>query len=284
MKLLRYGPAGQEKPGILDSAGKIRDLSAVINDLGPEAINDQGLARLSALDRDTLPLVGGTPRIGVPLSRVGKFLCIGLNYSDHAAESGMPVPKEPILFMKANSSICGPNDNVMLPKESKKSDWEVELGVIIGRTAQHVSEDNALQHVAGYCVVNDVSEREFQLERGGQWVKGKSCDTFGPIGPYLVTRDEVEDPQKLGLWLELNGKRVQNGATSTMVFGVKHLISYLSRFMTLSPGDVISTGTPPGVGLGMKPPLFLKAGDVMRLGVDGLGEQRQQVVAWAAAR
>jgi 2,4-didehydro-3-deoxy-L-rhamnonate hydrolase len=284
MKLLRYGPAGQEKPGILDSAGKIRDLSAVITDLDAEAISDQGLARLSALDRNTLPLVGGTPRIGVPLSRVGKFLCIGLNYSDHAAESGMPVPKEPILFMKANSSISGPNDNVMLPKDSRKSDWEVELGVIIGRTAQHVSEENALQYVAGYCVVNDVSEREFQLERGGQWVKGKSCDTFGPIGPYMVTRDEVEDPQKLGLWLELNGKRVQNGTTSTMVFGVKHLISYLSRFMTLSPGDVISTGTPPGVGLGMKPPLFLKAGDVMRLGVDGLGEQRQQVIAWAAAR
>jgi 2,4-didehydro-3-deoxy-L-rhamnonate hydrolase len=281
MKLLRYGSLGHERPGILDSAGRIRDLAGVVADIDAETLSPQGLNRLAALKLESLPLVDGNPRLGTPVSGIGKVLCIGLNYSDHAAESGMPVPKEPILFLKANSAISGPNDPVIIPKDAKKADWEVELGVVIGTKAQHVSQERALEYVAGYCIVNDVSEREFQLERGGQWTKGKSCDTFAPIGPYVVTRDEVPDPQNLGLWLEVNGKRVQNGSTKTMIFGVAHLVSYLSRFMTLLPGDVISTGTPPGVGAGMKPPVFLKAGDEMRLGVDGLGEQRQKLTAWA---
>jgi 2-keto-4-pentenoate hydratase/2-oxohepta-3-ene-1,7-dioic acid hydratase in catechol pathway len=281
MKLLRYGPAGQEKPGMLDREGHLRDLSAVVKDVDAAAISPAGLARLAALDPAQLPKVPGQPRLGIPVANVGKMICIGLNYSDHAKETGMQVPPEPVIFMKATSAFIGPNDPVTIPKDSKKTDWEVELGVIIGRKASHVSEAQALEHVAGYCVVNDVSEREFQLERVGQWTKGKSCDTFGPIGPWLVTADEVPDPQNLPIWLEVNGKRMQDGTTSTMVYGVKFLVSYLSRFFTLHPGDIISTGTPPGVGAGMKPPTFLKAGDVMRLGVQGLGEQRQELRAWA---
>jgi 2,4-didehydro-3-deoxy-L-rhamnonate hydrolase len=281
MKLLRYGPLGGEKPGILDKDGKIRDLSKITSDLYPDVISVMGQQRLRSIDVNTLPVVEGDPRIGTPIAHIGKIVCVGLNYSDHAAESGMPVPKEPIIFMKANTSISGPNDAVMIPKDSKKADWEVELGVVIGRIAQHVPQETALDYVAGYCVVNDVSEREFQIERGGQWVKGKSCDTFAPIGPWLVTRDEVPDPQNLDMWLEVNGHRYQNGNTKTMVFGCAHLVSYISRFMTLMPGDVISTGTPPGVGMGVKPnPVFLKVGDVMKLGLTGLGEQRQECIAW----
>jgi 2,4-didehydro-3-deoxy-L-rhamnonate hydrolase len=281
MKLLRYGPLGGEKPGILDKDGKIRDLSKITSDLYPDVISVMGQQRLRSIDVNTLPVVEGDPRIGTPIAHIGKVVCVGLNYSDHAAESGMPVPKEPIIFMKANTSISGPNDAVMIPKDSKKCDWEVELGVVIGRIAQHVPQETALDYVAGYCVVNDVSEREFQIERGGQWVKGKSCDTFAPIGPWLVTRDEVPDPQNLDMWLEVNGHRYQNGNTKTMVFGCAHLVSYISRFMTLMPGDVISTGTPPGVGMGVKPnPVFLKVGDVMKLGLSGLGEQRQECIAW----
>jgi 2,4-didehydro-3-deoxy-L-rhamnonate hydrolase len=279
MKLLRYGPAGQERPGILGADGAIRDLSSVVTDVAGDTLLPESLARLRRLDPNTLPRVAGTPRIGPCVGQVGKFLCIGLNYSDHAAESGMVVPKEPIVFMKATSAIVGPDDDVVLPRGSEKSDWEVELGVVIGKPAKYVEEADALAHVAGYCVINDLSERAFQLEGTGQWVKGKSADTFGPIGPWLVTRDEVANCGALDLWLEVDGHRYQNGSTRTLVFGVPYLISYLSRFMSLQPGDIISTGTPPGVGLGQKPPVYLRAGNVMRLGVQGLGEQRQRVVA-----
>jgi 2-keto-4-pentenoate hydratase/2-oxohepta-3-ene-1,7-dioic acid hydratase in catechol pathway len=278
MKLVRYGNPGKEKPGLIDGDGKLRDLSAVVGDIGPAQLGDAALAKLRKLKADKLPLVRGTPRMGCPVANVGKFIAIGLNYADHAAESGAPIPKEPIIFTKAISCIQGPDDAVMLPKNSVKTDWEVELGVVIGTRARYVSQKDALNYVAGYCTINDVSEREFQIERGGTWDKGKGCDTFGPIGPWLVTRDEVPNPQKLGLWLELNGKRVQNGNTKTMIFSVAKLISYTSQFMTLMPGDVITTGTPPGVGLGMKPPVYLKKGDVMVVGVEGLGEQRQTVV------
>ena len=280
MKLLRYGPPGKEKPGLLDADGRLRDLSAVVPDIGPAQLGDAALARLQRLNVDKLPLVKGTPRLGCPVAGIGKFIAIGLNYADHAAESGLPVPKEPVVFTKAISCIQGPDDDVMLPKGSKKSDWEVELGVVIGRTARHVAQKDALAHVAGYCVVNDVSERAFQIERGGTWDKGKGCDTFGPIGPWLVTRDEVPNPQKLSMWLDLNGKRVQTGNTKTMVFSVAKIVSYVSQFMGLERGDISTTGTPPGVGLGMKPPLYLKKGDVMTLGIEGLGEQRQEVVAF----
>jgi len=279
MKLLRYGPPGEERPGILHADGSIRDLSGTVKDLAGDALLPESIARLQALDVNSLPRVNGNPRLGPCVAGVGKFICVGLNYSDHAKESGMAVPAEPIIFMKATSSIIGPNDEVAIPRGSKKSDWEVELGVVIGKTAKYVSEADALSHVAGFCVVNDLSERAFQLEGTGQWVKGKSADTFGPIGPWLVTTDEVPDCQDLNLWLEVDGKRVQDGSTKTMVFGVAFLVSYLSRFMSLRPGDVISTGTPPGVGHGMKPPVYLQAGNVMRLGVQGLGEQRQRVVA-----
>lgn len=279
MKLLRFGEKGKEVPGVLDGAGNIRDLSAVVGDIAGKNLEPTALARLRELDVEQLPLAPRGVRIGPCVGSVGKFLCIGLNYSDHAAESGMAVPSEPVLFMKATSSIIGPNDEVQIPRGSTKSDWEVELGVVIGREAKYVSEQDALSYVAGYCVVNDLSERAFQLEGTGQWVKGKSADTFGPIGPWLVTADEVPDPQKLRLWLEVDGHRYQDGSTATMVFGVAQLISYLSRFMSLQPGDIISTGTPPGVGLGQKPPVYLRAGSVMRLGIDGLGEQQQTVIA-----
>jgi 2-keto-4-pentenoate hydratase/2-oxohepta-3-ene-1,7-dioic acid hydratase in catechol pathway len=278
MKLVRFGPKKQEKPGALDLDGRIRDLSGFVSDIGGPTLEPESLDRLRAIDLLQLPIVSGSPRIGPCVASVGKFLCIGLNYSDHAAESGMAVPTEPVLFMKATSAICGPNDNVVIPRGSQKTDWEVELGVVIGKEAKYVTEENALSHVAGYCVVNDLSERAFQLESTGQWVKGKSADTFGPIGPWLVTADEVADPQKLHLWLEVDGHRYQNGATSTMVFGVAHLVSYLSRFMSLQPGDIISTGTPPGVGLGQKPPVYLRAGNVITLGIEGLGQQQQLVV------
>lgn len=279
MKLLRYGDAGREKPGILAADGTIRDLSGVIPDIASEALLPAGVDKLRTLDTAKLPRVNEPVRLGPCVGKVGKFICIGLNYSDHAAESGMAVPREPIIFMKATSAICGPNDDVVIPRGSEKTDWEVELGVVIGKPAKYVSQEKALEHVAGYCVVNDVSERAFQLEGTGQWVKGKSADTFGPIGPWLVTADEVPDPQKLGLWLDVDGKREQNGTTATMVFGVSFLVSYLSKFMSLQPGDIISTGTPPGVGGGKKPPVFLRPGNSMRLGVEGLGEQRQKVVA-----
>ncbi len=277
MKLLRYGPAGQEKPGLLDADGGIRDLSGVVTDIAGATLLPETLDRIRRTDPKTLPKVDGTPRIGPCVGRVGKFICVGLNYSDHAAESGMAVPAEPIIFMKATSCIIGPNDDVVLPRGSKKSDWEVELGVVIGRPAKYVDEKDALSHVAGYCVVNDLSERAYQLEGTGQWVKGKSADTFGPIGPWLVTEDDVPNWNELNLWLEVDGRKYQNGTTGTLVFGVPYLVSYLSRFMSLQPGDIISTGTPPGVGLGQKPPVYLKAGNVMRLGVQGLGEQQQRV-------
>jgi 2,4-didehydro-3-deoxy-L-rhamnonate hydrolase len=279
MKLLRFGESGKERPGILHADGTIRDLSGVIPDLAGSALLPDSIARLRQLDHGMLPRVNGAQRLGPCVAGVGKFICVGLNYSDHAAESNMPVPAEPIIFMKATSSICGPNDDVVLPRGSQKSDWEVELGVVIGKPAKYVSEEEAMSHVAGFCVVNDLSERAYQLEGTGQWVKGKSADTFGPIGPWLVTPDEVADCQNLGLWLEVDGHRYQNGTTATMVFGVAFLVSYLSRFMSLQPGDIISTGTPPGVGLGRNPPVFLRAGNEMRLGVDGLGEQRQRVIA-----
>ena len=279
MKLLRYGPHGQEKPGLLDAEGRIRNLSGVVDDIAGATLTPEGLQRLRALDAATLPRVEGTPRIGACVGRVGKFVCIGLNYSDHAAETGAQVPAEPVIFNKWTSAICGPDDDVQIPRGSAKTDWEVELGVVIGRGGRYIDEADALAHVAGYCVVNDVSERAFQLEGTGTWDKGKGCDTFGPIGPWLVTADEVPDPQALRLWLEVDGHRYQDGNTRTMVFGVAHLVSYLSRFMSLQPGDVISTGTPPGVGLGQKPePVYLRAGQVMCLGIDGLGEQRQKVV------
>jgi len=281
MKLMRYGAKGAEKPALIDSNGAVRDLSGVLPDITAATLSKDNLATLAAVDIDSLPVVTNPGRIAPPWSGVGKFLCVGLNYADHAAESGMAVPAEPVLFMKATSAVIGANDAVVMPQDSKKSDWEVELGVVIGTTARYVSQADALSHVAGYCVVNDLSEREYQLERGGQWDKGKGCDTFGPIGPWLVTADEVADPQNLGLWLEVNGKRVQDGNTKTMVFGVANLVSYISRFMTLYPGDIISTGTPPGVGMGQKPAaVYLKPGDTMRLGISGLGEQQQTVHAW----
>jgi len=281
MKLMRYGAKGAEKPALIDADGAVRDLSGVLPDITAATLGKDGLATLAAIDIASLSVVANPGRIAPPWQGVGKFLCVGLNYADHAAESGMAVPAEPVLFMKATSAIIGANDAVVMPQDSQKSDWEVELGVVIGTTARYVSEAEALSHVAGYCVVNDLSEREYQLERGGQWDKGKGCDTFGPIGPWLVTADEVADPQNLGLWLEVNGKRVQDGNTQTMVFGVANLVSYISRFMTLYPGDIISTGTPPGVGMGQKPSaVYLKPGDTMRLGIDGLGEQNQAVHAW----
>ena len=280
MKLLRCGPAGRERPAMLDADGRIRDLSGVIPDVAGDALLPASLDRLRALDARTLPLVEGTPRLGPCVGRVGKFLCIGLNYADHAKESGASVPREPIVFSKATSAIIGPDDDVVIPRGSEKTDWEVELGVVIGAPAKYVSEADALKHVAGYCVVNDLSERAFQLEGTGQWVKGKSADTFGPIGPWLVTRDEVSDPQALDMWLEVDGHRYQNGSTKTMIFGVAFLVSFLSRFMSLQPGDIISTGTPPGVGMGQKPqPIYLRSGQRMTLGVAGLGEQHQRVVA-----
>jgi len=283
MKLLRHGPKGAERPALLDSSGQIRDLSGLMADITPTTLSPAGLGRLRKLDLGSLPVVA-PGRLAVPWSGMGKFLCIGLNYADHAAEAGLPIPKEPILFMKPTSAAVGANHDVVLPQGAVKGDWEVELGVVIGSTARYVSEADALAHVAGYCVVNDVSEREYQIERGGTWDKGKGCDTFGPVGPWLVTADEVPDPQALGMWLEVNGHRYQGGSTRTMIFSVAHLVSYLSRFMTLYPGDLISTGTPPGVGMGIKPvAVFLRPGDRMRLGIDGLGEQSQTVHAWDPA-
>lgn len=276
MKLLRYGPRGAEKPGVLDAAGQIRDLSGIVGDISGEVLTRLG--DLKHLDVEGLPLVEGNPRLGACVGGTGKFICIGLNYSDHAAETGAKVPPEPIIFMKATSAICGPHDPILIPRGSEKTDWEVELGVVIGKAAKYVTEADALNHVAGYCVINDVSERAFQTERSGQWTKGKSCDNFGQTGPWLVTTDEVADPQDLKMWLTVNGKTMQDGSTKTMVYGVAHLVSYLSQFFTLHPGDIISTGTPPGVGLGMKPPTFLKAGDVVELGIEGLGSQRQVCV------
>jgi ureidoglycolate lyase/2,4-diketo-3-deoxy-L-fuconate hydrolase len=283
MKLLRYGQPGQERPGLLDTQGRVRDLSALVDDVAGNTLTPEGLAKLRDIDPATLPLVAGTPqmdlRLGPCVGRVGKFICIGLNYADHAAESGLPVPTEPVVFAKWTSAICGPDDAVQIPRGSVKTDWEVELGVVIGQGGRYIEEADAMKHVAGYCVVNDVSEREWQLERGTQWDKGKGCDTFGPLGPWLVTTDEVADPQQLDLWLEIDGHRYQNGNTRTMVFGVAQIVSYLSKFMSLQPGDVISTGTPPGVGLGQKPPVYLKPGQTMRLGIQGLGVQTQRTIA-----
>ena len=273
MKFLRYGSAGSERPGLIDGDGHIRDLSGVVDDIGGRWLADLSWTR--SLDPSQLPLVEAGERLGPCVAGTGKFICIGLNYADHAAESGLEVPPEPVIFMKATSAICGPNDDVLIPRGSTATDWEVELGVVIGKPAKYVSEEQALEHVAGYCVVNDVSERDFQTKRSGQWTKGKSCDTFGPIGPWLVTRDEVANPQKLKMWLKVSGEMKQNGSTETMVYGVAHVISYLSQFMTLHPGDIVSTGTPPGVGQGFKPPRYLKAGDIVELGIEGLGTQRQ---------
>ncbi|MEN5029488.1 fumarylacetoacetate hydrolase family protein [Pseudomonas sp. Ps21-P2] len=279
MKLLRYGEPGQERPGLLDSDGRIRDLTDLIGDLSGTALSPESIAHLQSQDVNSLPLVEGNPRLGPCVGKIGKFICIGLNYADHAAETGADIPKEPIIFNKWTSAIVGPNDNVEIPRNSKKTDWEVELGVVIGKGGRYIDEADALEHVAGYCVINDVSEREFQIERGGTWDKGKGCDTFGPIGPWLVTRDEIADPHQLNLWLEVDGKLYQNGNTRTMIFQIPKLVSYLSQFMSLQPGDVISTGTPPGVGLGIKPePVFLRAGQTMRLGIEGLGEQQQLTV------
>ena len=279
MKLLRYGEAGREKPGLVGRDGRIRDLSGHVDDIGGRFLDPDALAALGRVDEAGLPAVEGRPRIGPCVAGVGKFICIGLNYSDHAAETGATVPPEPIIFMKATSAIVGPNDRLVIPRGSEKTDWEVELGVVIGRTAKYVGEAEALDHVAGYCTVHDVSERAFQTERAGQWTKGKSCDTFGPIGPWLVTRDEVADPQNLPMWLSVNGETMQNGSTRTMVYGAAFLVSYLSQCMSLHPGDIISTGTPPGVGMGMKPPRYLKPGDIVELGIEGLGTQRQECVA-----
>ncbi|WP_374429564.1 fumarylacetoacetate hydrolase family protein [Tabrizicola sp.] len=282
MKLLRYGPKGAEKPGLLDANGQVRDLSGHVPDIGGAALSPDSLQRLAALDPSTLPLVPGTPqkdlRLGACVGGTRKFICIGLNYADHAAETGAAIPKEPIIFNKWITAMCGPDDDVEIPRGSVKTDWEVELGVVIGTGGKYISEDQALDHVAGYCVVNDVSEREYQTERGGTWDKGKGCDTFGPTGPWLVTKDEAGDVGNLKMWLEVDGHRYQNGSTATMIFGVAHLVSYLSQFMSLEPGDVISTGTPPGVGLGQKPPVYLKGGEVMRLGIENLGQQTQRVV------
>ncbi|WP_425419314.1 fumarylacetoacetate hydrolase family protein [Oricola indica] len=282
MKLLRIGAKGAEKPAIVHSDGTIRDLSSVVGDIAGDALTDEGLATIAAADPAALPVLDADSRIGPCVGHVGKFICIGLNYADHAAESGMAVPDEPIIFFKATSAITGPNDPVIIPKGSEKTDWEVELGIVIGKEARYIGEDAAMDHVAGYCLVNDVSERAFQIERAGQWVKGKSADSFGPIGPWLVTRDDIADPQNLSMWLEVDGHRYQDGSTRTMVFGVAHLVSYLSQFMSLQPGDIISTGTPPGVGMGQKPPVYLKAGQTIRLGIEGLGEQTQTTVAWDA--
>ena len=283
MKLMRLGARGAERPALLDAQGQVRDLSGVLADIDAAALSPASLARLRAIDTATLPVVNNPGRIGAPWSGCEKFLCIGLNYADHAAESGLAIPKEPILFMKPISARVGPNDDVVLPQGSVKGDWEIELGIIIGSKARYVSEADALNYVAGYCVVNDVSEREYQIERGGTWDKGKGCDTFGPVGPWLVTTDEITDPQTLDMWLDLNGKRMQTGNTRTMIFGCAHLVSYVSQYMTLLPGDIITTGTPPGVGLGIKPaPVFLKPGDVMTLGIQGLGQQTQKVVAYSA--
>jgi len=276
MKLLRVGEPGQEKPAILDADGKARDLSSVVGDIAGDTLLPETLEKIAAIDPSTLPELDAG-RIGACVGQVGKFICIGLNYSDHAAESGLDVPKEPVIFMKATSAICGPNDTVLIPRNSVKTDWEVELGVVIGKGGVYIDEADALDHVAGYCVINDVSEREFQIERSGTWDKGKGCDTFGPIGPWLVTSDEVADPQDLKMWLEVDGHRYQDGSTSTMVFGVQHVVSYISQFMSLQPGDVISTGTPPGVGMGQKPPHYLKGGETIELGIEGLGQQRQRV-------
>ena len=278
MKLLRHGARGAEKPGLLDAGGTIRDLSAHLDDIAGAALLPEGLAELARIDPAALPEVDPATRIGACLGAVGKFICIGLNYADHAAEAGMQVPPEPVLFMKATSAICGPDDDVWIPRGAQRTDWEVELGVVIGKPAKYVDQDRAMDHVAGYCLVNDVSERDFQIERAGQWVKGKSADRFGPIGPWLVTRDEIADPQNLKMWLDLNGERMQDGSTATMVYGVAHLVSYISQFMSLQPGDIISTGTPPGVGMGQKPPRYLRPGDRLALGIEGLGEQRQNVV------
>lgn len=277
MKLLRYGEAGAEKPGMLDKDGAIRDLSGHIGDLSGKVLEDLGA--LASIDISSLPRVSGNPRLGPPIAGTGKFICIGLNYSDHAAETGATVPPEPIIFMKATSAICGPNDDVLIPRRSEKTDWEVELGIIIGKTAKYASEDEALDHIAGWCVINDVSERAFQTERHGQWTKGKSCDTFGPTGPWLVTKDEIRNVENLKMWLTVNDKTMQNGSTATMIYKPAFLVSYLSQFMSLQPGDIISTGTPPGVGLGMKPPIYLKDGDIVELGIEGLGKQRQNFVA-----
>ena len=283
MKLVRYGNPGKEKPGLLDADGKLRDLSGVIADIGPAQLGSAALAKLRKVNPAKLPAVRGKPRFGCPVNGVGKFVAIGLNFADHAAESGAPIPKEPVVFMKATSCIQGPNDPIMLPRGSTKTDWEVELGIVIGTRARYISKKDALAHVAGYCVINDVSEREFQLEKpGGQWDKGKGCDTFGPVGPWLVTTDEVANVQRLDMWLDVNGKRMQKGNTRTMIFDCAQLVSYVSHFMTLMPGDVITTGTPPGVGLGMKPPTYLRKGDVVTLGIEGLGEQRQEVIAFRA--
>ncbi|MDF3919183.1 fumarylacetoacetate hydrolase family protein [Salinicola salarius] len=278
MKLLRHGPKGQEKPGIVDANGTVRDLSGKIDDIAGDVLSDAGLAQLAQIDLASLPEVAAGTRLGPCVGRVGKFICIGLNYSDHAAETGAEVPAEPVIFNKWTSAICGPNDDVEIPRGSEKTDWEVELGVIIGKGGRYIDEADAMDHVAGFCVVNDVSEREYQLERCGTWDKGKGCDTFGPLGPWLVTRDEIADPHDLAMWLEVDGKRYQNGSTQTMVFQVPHLVAYLSRFMSLQPGDVISTGTPPGVGMGQNPKVFLKPGQTMRLGIEGLGEQQQRCV------
>nr|WP_067290007.1 fumarylacetoacetate hydrolase family protein [Marinobacterium profundum] len=284
MKLLRYGLAGQEKPGVLDENGQVRDLSAIVPDIAGAALGRDSIARLQGLDISTLPIVAGTPqqdlRLGACVGAVGKFICIGLNYADHAEESGMPVPPEPVMFSKWTSAIVGPNDDIQIPRGSQKTDWEVELGVVIGTGGSYIDEADAMKHVAGFCVINDISEREYQLERSGTWDKGKGCDTFGPTGPWLVTPDEVGNPDELGLWLEVDGNRYQNGTTATMVYKVPFLIAYCSQFMSLQPGDIISTGTPPGVGLGMNPPKYLKGGEVMRLGIDRLGEQRQLVRAF----
>jgi len=281
MKLVRWGALGAEKPGIVDGGGAVRDLSGVIADIDAAALSAEGLAELARIDPLSLPLAPTGARLGSPVAFTSKLICVGLNYADHAKESGNPIPDEPVLFLKANSAIGGPNDDIVIPRGSQKTDWEVELGVVIGKRASYVEEADALHYVAGYCVCNDVSEREFQIERGGTWDKGKGCDSFGPIGPWLVTRDEVADPQDLSMWLEVNGKRFQQGSTRTMIFGVAHLVHYISQFMTLMPGDVISTGTPPGVGLGQKPPVFLRPGDVVRLGIEGLGEQQQTCRAWS---
>jgi 2,4-diketo-3-deoxy-L-fuconate hydrolase len=281
MKLTRVGAPGAERPALVEGNGKIRDLSAVVADIAGDVLNQKSLERLRTVDISTLPLMPQGSRIGPAVGRVGKVVCVGLNFKDHAAESGLPLPDQPILFMKATTALCGPNDDVIIPRGSQKTDWEVELGVVIGDVARSVPVERALEYVAGYLVVNDVSEREFQLEHGGQWVKGKSCDTFGPIGPMLVTTDEIPDPQKLGMWLDVNGHRYQNGNTANMIFGVAHLVSYISRYMTLMPGDVISTGTPAGVGLGQRPPTYLRVGDVVELGIEGLGRQKQRMVAAA---
>ena len=280
MKLVRFGAAGAEKPGLIDASGTLRDLSGRVSDIAGTTLSDAGLDAIRALDVSALPAVPGDPRLGPCVGNVGKYVAIGLNYSDHAAEANMPIPEEPIIFFKATSSIMGPNDDIILPKDSRKVDWEVELCIVVGKEARYVSEADALNHVAGYCVANDVSERHFQLERSGQWVKGKSADTFGPIGPWLVTRDEVPDPQDLEMWLEVDGHRHQSGSTRTMIFGVAHIVSYVSHFMSLQPGDIIATGTPPGVGMGHKPPVYLSAGQTVRLGIQGLGEQTQHARAW----